>query len=61
MLMVLGNPKLITMTHGSFSVVDNGRSIPVPPGRVAQNSQLFDFGPDGGRFYAPFPPYHVSI
>lgn len=54
-----GNPKLIKMTHGTFSVTDNDRNMPIPPGRRAQNGAQFNFD-GGGRFFSCFPPYHVS-
>ncbi|KAL9051483.1 MAG: hypothetical protein Q9162_005985 [Coniocarpon cinnabarinum] len=52
--------ELVQMTNGSFSVVDQGRNVPVPAGRRAQNAGLFDFGALGGKFYAPFPPYYLA-
>ncbi|MCJ1263084.1 hypothetical protein MMC22_002954 [Lobaria immixta] len=54
-----GNPKLITMTHGTFSVTDNDRFVPTPPGRRPQNGAQFNFE-GGGRFYSCFPPYHLA-
>ncbi|KAF7951727.1 hypothetical protein EAE96_007026 [Botrytis aclada] len=54
-----GDPKLIGMTHGTFSVTDNDRNIPTPPGRRPQNGAQFHFK-DGGRFYSSFPPYHLA-
>lgn len=54
-----GDPKLITMTHGTFSCTDNDRNMPVPDGRSAQNAAQFNFQ-QGGKFYSCFPPYHVS-
>jgi len=57
---VTGSPKLVTMTHGTFSVTDNDRNMPVPEGRRAQNAAQFNFE-DGGRFFSCFPPYHVGI
>lgn len=53
-----GNPKLVTMTHGTFAVTDNDRNMPVPENRKPQNASLFNFE-GGGRFYSCFPPYHV--
>ncbi|KAI0389463.1 hypothetical protein F5Y17DRAFT_462718 [Xylariaceae sp. FL0594] len=54
-----GDPKLVSMTHGTFACTDNDRMIPVPPGRSPQNAAQFDFdGP--GRFYSCFPPYHLA-
>lgn len=54
----IGNPKLVTLTHGSIAVIDNDRNIPVPKGRNHQNAAQFNFE-GGGRFYSCFPPYHV--
>lgn len=56
-----GNPKPITMTHGSMAVWDGHRNIPKIPGRRNQDYALFDFGEGGGRFYSSYPPFHVSI
>lgn len=53
-----GDPKLVTLTHGTFSVIDNDRNVPVPEGRIAQNAAVFNFE-GGGKFYSCFPPYHV--
>jgi acyl-coenzyme A synthetase/AMP-(fatty) acid ligase len=53
-----GDPKLVTMTHGTFAVTDNDRNMPVPEGRKPQNAAQFNFE-GGGRFYSCFPPYHV--
>ncbi|KAI2629000.1 hypothetical protein GGS21DRAFT_526933 [Xylaria nigripes] len=54
-----GNPKLVTMTHGTFACTDNDRNMPVPEGRLPQNAAQFDFN-RGGRFYSCFPPYHLA-
>lgn len=54
-----GDPKLVTMTHGTFSVTDNDRNMPVPEGRAMQNAAQFNFE-GGAKFYSCFPPYHVS-
>ncbi|KAK7744112.1 putative NRPS-like protein biosynthetic cluster [Cytospora paraplurivora] len=54
-----GDPKLVTMTHGTFACTDNDRNVPVPEGRIAQNAAQFDFQ-GGGRFYSCFPPYHLA-
>ncbi|KAF2998695.1 putative secondary metabolism biosynthetic enzyme [Neopestalotiopsis sp. 37M] len=53
------NPKLVTMTHGTFAVTDNDRNMPVPENRKPQNASLFNFE-GGGRFYSCFPPYHLA-
>ncbi|KAK2735825.1 putative NRPS-like protein biosynthetic cluster [Myotisia sp. PD_48] len=54
-----GDPKLIYMTHGTFSVTDNDTNMPVPSGRRAQNAAQFNFNPPA-RFYSCFPPYHLA-
>ncbi|KAI0543532.1 hypothetical protein F4679DRAFT_568274 [Xylaria curta] len=54
-----GEPKLVTMTHGTFSCTDNDRYMPVPKGRALQNAFQFDFEGDG-KFYSCFPPYHLA-
>lgn len=54
-----GDPKLVTMTHGTLSVIDNDRKMPIPEGRAAQNAAQFDFE-GGGKFYSCFPAHHVS-
>jgi hypothetical protein len=38
-----GNPKLVTLTHGTFAVTDNDRNMPTPVGRRAQNTAQFNF------------------
>ncbi|KAI8633183.1 hypothetical protein F5Y19DRAFT_490382 [Xylariaceae sp. FL1651] len=54
-----GDPKLVTMTHGTFACTDNDRNVPVPEGRRPQNAAQFDFM-GGGKFYSCFPPYHLA-
>ncbi|KAI9794886.1 MAG: putative NRPS-like protein biosynthetic cluster [Peltula sp. TS41687] len=54
-----GNPKLVYLTHGTFSVTDNDRNMPVPEGRRPQNGAQFNFS-GGGKFYSCFPPYHLA-
>ncbi|MCJ1421898.1 hypothetical protein MMC32_008265 [Xylographa parallela] len=54
-----GNPKLITMTHGTLSATDNDRYMPTPRGRLPQNGAQFNFK-GGGRFFSCFPPYHLA-
>ncbi|KAI8950476.1 hypothetical protein F4801DRAFT_548745 [Xylaria longipes] len=54
-----GDPKLVTMTHGTFACTDNDRNMPVPEGRTPQNAAQFDFE-GGGKFYSCFPPYHLA-
>lgn len=58
-LPIIGEPKLVAMTHGTFSCTDNDRYIPVPEGRSPQNAAQFNFEGDG-KFYSCFLPYHVS-
>jgi len=54
-----GFPKQITVTNGVFSVYDSLRFIPKVPGRRTQDNAMYNF-PGGGRFYNPYPPFHVS-
>jgi hypothetical protein len=54
-----GIPKPITMTHGSFSILDNERSLPGPAGRTKRDFSMWDF-PGGGRFYHIFPYFHLA-
>ncbi|KAK5991668.1 Non-canonical non-ribosomal peptide synthetase FUB8-like protein [Cladobotryum mycophilum] len=54
-----GDPKLVTMTHGTFSVTDNDRNMPVPEGRKPLNGSIFNFE-GGGKFWSCFPPYHLA-
>ncbi|KAJ5112356.1 hypothetical protein N7532_000401 [Penicillium argentinense] len=54
-----GPPKLVYLTHATFSCTDNDPKIPVPEGRSPQNASQFNFSPPG-RFYSCFPPYHMA-
>ncbi|KAH8672605.1 hypothetical protein BGZ60DRAFT_526911 [Tricladium varicosporioides] len=45
-----GDPKLVTMTHGTFAVTDNDRNMPTPRSRRPQNAARFDFG--GGENFS---------
>ena len=53
-----GPPKPITMYHATFAVNDYDRLLPQLPGRKNQNYSMWDF-PSGGRFFSPFPAFHV--
>lgn len=53
-----GNPKPTTITNGVYSTYDNHRKIPQIPGRKNQCYTLLEL--EGGKFYNPFPPFHVS-
>ena len=55
----IGIPKPITMTHGTFATIDNDRNLYTVEGRRNGDATIWDF-PGGGRFFAPFPPSHVS-
>lgn len=55
----IGNPKPTTITNGVYSVYDNHRKIQPIPGRRIQSYLLLEFE-GGGRFFNPFPPFHVS-
>ena len=52
-----GIPKPITMTHGSFSILDNERNLHRVPGRKNRDFSIWDFS-GGGRFYHIFPYFH---
>lgn len=54
-----GIPKPVTMTHGSFAVVDNDRNFPSIPGRRNHDLTTWDF-PPGSCLYVPFPPFHLA-
>ncbi|KAJ5368439.1 uncharacterized protein N7496_008199 [Penicillium cataractarum] len=54
-----GPPKLVYLTHYTFSCTDNDPKVPVPEGRQLQNAAQFHFDPPG-RFYSCFPPYHMA-
>jgi acyl-coenzyme A synthetase/AMP-(fatty) acid ligase len=54
-----GFPKAITITNGALSVYDSMRFIPTVPGRRNQDHSMFNFK-GGGKFYNPYPPFHVS-
>ena len=53
-----GPPKPITLPHGYFSIID--RELPPIRGRGTPGHRVYDFGPDGGRYLSPFPPYHLA-
>ena len=55
-----GNPKPTTITNGVYSTYDNNRRVPQVPGRKVQGYTLLEFD-DNGRFFCPFPPFHVRI
>ncbi|KAJ5569820.1 uncharacterized protein N7459_009250 [Penicillium hispanicum] len=54
-----GPPKVVYLTHATFSCTDNDPKVPVPKGRRAQNTKQFHFDPPG-RYYSCFPPYHLT-
>ena len=58
--MGLGPPKPVVMNHATWAVVDNDRNFATVEGRRNQNFALFDFPEHNGRYYAAFPPFHVS-
>ncbi|KAI0389196.1 hypothetical protein F5Y17DRAFT_141260 [Xylariaceae sp. FL0594] len=54
-----GLPKPITMTHGSFAVLDNEHNIPDVPGRRRRDWSMWTF--DGeARVYTVFPFFHLA-
>ena len=56
----LGLPKPIISNHATWAVIDNDRNLPPVKGRRNQNYALWNFPGDGGRYFAAFPPFHVS-
>lgn len=50
----------MTMTHGSFAVLDNERYLATTSGRKKHDFSIWDFS-GGGKFYVCFPYFHVSI
>jgi len=54
-----GLPKPITMTNGSFSVLDSERFLPTVHGRSNRDFSIWDFE-GGGKFFTVFPYFHLS-
>ena len=54
-----GTPKPTTITNGVYSTYDNHRKITKIHGRKIQGYTLLEFE-GGGRFYNPFPPFHLA-
>lgn len=48
------------MTHGTFSVLDNERNLPRVSGRKNIDTSIWEFSDGGGKFYTPFPFFHLS-
>ena len=59
--MNIGPPKPVISNHATWAVVDNDRNLRTIKGRRNQNYALFNFPGDGGRYFAAFPPFHVSF
>jgi thioester reductase-like protein/aryl carrier-like protein len=55
-----GLPKPITMTHGSFAILDNDRNFPTVPGRRNHDLTTWDFSQPGSCLYVPFPLFHLA-
>ena len=55
-----GPPKPIQTNHATWAVVDNDRNLPTVEGRKNQSWALWNFEGSGGRYFAAFPPFHVS-
>ncbi|KAL9596318.1 MAG: hypothetical protein Q9219_005872 [cf. Caloplaca sp. 3 TL-2023] len=55
-----GTPKPVTMTNGSFAVIDNDRNFPTVPGRRNHDLTVWDFSAADARLYEPFPPFHLA-
>ncbi|KAI1478995.1 acetyl-CoA synthetase-like protein [Daldinia eschscholtzii] len=54
-----GLPKPITMTHGSFAVLDNEHNLPEIPGRKKRDWTMWTWKGEG-RLYTIFPFFHVA-
>ena len=54
-----GLPKPITMTNGTFAVLDSERKLPTTPGRSNRDFSIWDF-PGGGKFFTVFPYFHLA-
>ena len=54
-----GLPKPITMTNGSFAVLDSERFLPSVNGRVNRDFSIWDFQ-GGGKFFTVFPYLHLT-
>lgn len=48
------------MTHGTFSILDSERNLPCVSGRQNIDNSIWDFPDGGGKFYTPFPFFHLS-
>ena len=46
--------------HATWAVADNDRNLPQIEGRKTQSYALWNFDGEGGRYFAAFPPFHVS-
>lgn len=55
-----GTPKPVTMTHGTFMIMDNDRKLPTVAGRKNHDLTIWDFDGSPGRIYEPFPPFHLA-
>ena len=55
-----GMPRSVCLTHRCFATLDNDHNIVPIPSRKKHDFTLWDFN-GGGKFYAPFPCYHVCI
>ncbi|KAI0532164.1 hypothetical protein GGR58DRAFT_491137 [Xylaria digitata] len=54
-----GLPKPITMTHGSFAVLDNEHNLPDVPGRKKRDWSIWTFEGEA-RVYTVFPFFHLA-
>ena len=55
-----GLPKPVTMTHGSFAVIDNDRNFPTIEGRQNLDFTVWNFNGVPSLIYEPFPPFHFA-
>lgn len=56
---IIGPPKPIVYTHGSFAAHDMQHLMPTPAGRRKRDVSIFEFK-DETRIYVIFPLFHVS-
>lgn len=54
-----GLPEPITMTNGTFAVLDSERFLPSVPGRVKRDFSIWDFE-GGGKVFTIFPYFHLA-
>ena len=48
------------MNRATSAAADNDRNLPAVEGKKDSNYALWNFPGSGGRYFATFPPFHVS-